>query len=75
MARWREGRREMERGIKKAREKAREEREARKEREGGRAKQPLLYWAELPCCYRVTMGRSIPGYCQVTVRLGSGQPT
>lgn len=29
MARWREGRREMERGIKKAREKAREERERR----------------------------------------------
>jgi hypothetical protein len=59
MATWRERRREEERGSKRTREKA------RKARERGGAKQLLLQWAGLPCCCRVTVGRSIPGYCRV----------
>ena len=46
------------------------EREGHKEVRGkrevivrGGAKQPLLYCAK-PCCCEVTVGKSIPGYCQ-----------
>ena len=39
----------------------------------GRAKQPLLQRDGLPCCCQVTMGRSIPGYSQVTVGLECSQ--
>ena len=57
--------------------------------ERGGAKQPILYWAGLPCCFRVTVGRSIPSYIpmgrylaiclwerayQVTVGVESGKP-
>ena len=67
---WPCGEREERIGRRRARD---ENKRFKSLRERGGAKQPLLQWAGLSCSCRVTVGRSIPGYCQVTVRVESSQ--
>jgi hypothetical protein len=71
VALWREGREDGERGGARGQEKKQEARKRGKRERRSQAAPFIVGGATL---LLVTVGRSIPGYCQVIVGVASGQP-